>query len=384
VAAWGASPVAENSISGPACPAGASLANQTVRNVVFLSAGGNEARVRLSNAFNTRAVTISHATVASEKTGSSGAAAPGSIRDLTFGGQRRVTIAAGQEAVSDPVAMKAAPLSGLLVSVYLPGPAGLISGHAFAAQDNFLAGGDRTTALSDAGFTRMRCWMFVTGVDVRASARYPAAVVALGDSITDGVNSTPDANRRWPDDLARRLTGAPGPALSVVNAGLAGNRLLTPVPGIPHYGVAALARLNRDVFSQPGACAVIVLEGVNDLAAGATADQIIAGYKRIIAQARARQLRVFGATLTPFGGAFYDSAATEATRSAVNTWIMTSHGFDGVIDFARAVGSPGHPQALRPAFDSGDHTHPSDAGYQAMANAVGLGMLTAGCRATAA
>jgi lysophospholipase L1-like esterase len=378
VAAWGASPVAGATIPGLTCPASTGLVNQTVRNVVFLSAGGDQVRVRLSNAFGTRAITVSHATVASAQSASSGDAAPGSLRDLAFGGQRQVTLPPGADALSDPVSMKVAALSDLLVSVYVPGSTGLVSGHEFASQDNFLGGGDRTAALSDAAFTRIQCWMFVSDVDVRASARYTGTVVTLGDSITDGFNSTADANRRWPDVLARRLNALAGPSLSVVNAGLVGNRLLAPVDGYPQYGVPALARLDRDVFRQAGACKLIVLEGVNDLTRGATAQQVIAAYERIIAQARAHRLRVFGATLTPFGGAIFDSPAYEATRTAINNWIMTSRAFDGVIDFARALGSPGNPQALRPAFDSGDHTHPSDAGYQAMAGSIDLGMLTAG------
>ena len=379
VAAWGASPVAEATIPGLTCPADAGLANQTVRNVVFLSAGSDEVRVRLSNAFGTRAITISHATVASAKSGSSGDAVPGSIRDLTFGGQPRVTLAPGAGAVSDPVSVTVAPLSGLLISVYMPGRTGPITGHEFAAQDNFLAAADRTTTPSGAAFRPIQCWMFVSGVDVRAStARYTGTVVTLGDSITDGFNSTPDANRRWPDDLARRLNAMTDPTLSIVNAGLVGNELLAPVFGHPQYGVPALARLNRDVFSQAGACEVIVLEGVNDLAYGATAEQIISADKRIITQAHGRHLRVFGATLTPFGGAVFGSTSAESTRTAINKWIMTSHAFDGVIDFARAVASPKNPQALNPAFDSGDHSHPNDAGYQAMANSIDLSMLKAG------
>jgi lysophospholipase L1-like esterase len=274
--------------------------------------------------------------------------------------------------------MRAAPLSDLLVSVYVPGRTGLVTGHPFAAQDNLLATGDRTGAPSGEAFTAIQCWMLVSGVDVRAAGRYSGTVVALGDSITDGFNSTPGANLRWPDDLARRLNALPGATLSVVNAGLVGNELLAPVPGQPQYGIPALDRLNRDVLDQAGVREVIVLEGVNDLAYGATADEIISADQQVIARAHARGLRVFGATMTPFAGAVFAGPADEATRTTVNKWIMTSHAFDGVIDFARALASTGNPQALNPAFDSGDHSHPSNAGYRAMANAIDLTMLVAG------
>lgn len=389
VAAWGASPVVGAQVTGLTCPSGTGLANQTIRNVLFLSAGGDEVRVRLSNVFGTRPLTIEHATVATPKpepaaesgeTGETGDAAPGSIRDLTFGGHRQITIAPGRDVLSDPLPMHVAPLSDLLVSVYVPGRTGPVTGHEFASQDNFLAAGDRTAAPSVTGFATVQCWMFVSDVDVRSDARYVGTVVTLGDSITDGFNSTSDANRRWPDDLARRLSALPGATLSVVNAGLVGNELLAPVYGDPQYGVPALDRLDRDVFSQAGVRDVIVLEGVNDLAYGTTAGEIISAYKQIIARAHAHGLRVFGATLTPFGGARFDSPPAEATRAAINNWIRTSHAFDGVIDFARALASPSHPQALQPAFDSGDHTHPSDAGYQAMANAINLNMLLAGAQ----
>jgi lysophospholipase L1-like esterase len=335
-------------------------------------------RVRLSNTFSRRAIAISHATVARAKSGSSSDATAGSMRDLTFGGQRQVTLAPGRDVLSDPVPLRAAALTDLLVSVYVPGPTGLVTGHPFAAQDNLLATGDRAGAPSGEAFKAIQCWMLVSGVDVRAAGRYSGTVVALGDSITDGFHSTSGANLRWPDDLARRLNALPGATLSVVNAGLVGNELLAPVAGDPQYGIPALDRLNQDVFSQAGVREVILLEGVNDLAYGDTADEIISADQQIIARAHARGLRVFGATLTPFGGAIFAGPADEATRTAVNKWIMTSHAFDGVIDFARALASTGNPQALNPAFDSGDHTHPSNAGYQAMANAIDLTMLVAG------
>jgi lysophospholipase L1-like esterase len=274
------------------------------------------------------------------------------------------------------VSLRVAPLSDALVSVYLPGPTGPLTNHPFTAQGNFLGSGDLAGQASDSGYGFTPCWMVVSGVDVRAVPRVTGTVVALGDSITDTANTTGNANRRWPDDLSRRLNARPGPTLSVVNAGLGGNRLLAPRDGQPYYGVPALARLDRDVFTQVGVRSVILLEGVNDIGFGASAAEIISADQQVIVQAHARGLRIFGATITPFGGSIIEAPGREQTRLDVNHWIMTSHAFDGVIDFAAAVADPASPAALLPAFDSGDHLHPNDAGCQAMADAVNLSMLT--------
>jgi len=373
VTAWGASPVVGSDIPGSSCPAGTGLTNQTVRNVVFVSTGGGQVRIRLSNAFGTQAVQVADATVAVNAGGAS--AVPGSVRTLTFGGSQAVTLVAGGDALSDPVDLRVAPLSDLLVSVYLPGPTGPLTNHPFTAQGSYLGGGDLAGSVSGSGYGGTPCWMVVSGVDVRSAPRVTGTVVALGDSITDTANTTGNANRRWPDDLSRRLNARPGRTLSVVNAGLGGNRLLAPRDGQPYYGVPALARLDRDVFTQTGVRSVILLEGVNDIGFGASAGQIISADQQVIAQAHARGLRVFGATITPFGGSIIDSPTAEQTRNAVNSWIMTSRAFDGVIDFAAAVADPANSSALLPAYDSGDHLHPNDAGCQAMADAVNLAML---------
>jgi lysophospholipase L1-like esterase len=370
VTAWGASQVVGSDVPGSTCPAGTGLTDQTVRNVVFLSAGGTRVRIRLTNAFGTEAMKVGHASVAVRASGARAAA--GTLHELTFGGQRAVTLAAGGAALSDPVPFRVAALSDLLVSVYVPGPAGPVTNHPFTAQGNYLGRGDLAGSVSGAAYGDTPCWMLVSGVNVSAAARVIGTVVALGDSITDTANTTGNANRRWPDDLARRLNALPGQTLSVVNAGLGGNRLLAARPGQPYYGVAALARLDRDVFTQTGVRAVILLEGVNDIGYNATADEIISGYQQIIARSHARGLAVYGATITPFAGSIVDSATAEKTRTDVNTWITTSHAFDGVIDFAAAVADPGHPTALNPSYDSGDHLHPNDAGCQAMASAIDL------------
>jgi lysophospholipase L1-like esterase len=373
VTAWGASPVVGADIPGSTCPAGTGLTNQTVRNVVFLSAGGDSVRVRLSNTFGTQDMLIGHATVAVQSANAD--AVPGTVRNLTFGGQLSVTIAAGADALSDPVQLDVAPLSTLLVSVYVPGPTGPVTNHPFTAQGNYLGTGDLSQEAGDAGYGDTPCWMFVDGVDVRAPERVEGSVVALGDSITDTAVTTGNANHRWPDYLARRLNALPGRTLSVVNAGLGGNRLLESRPGQPYYGIPALARLDHDVFAQSGAREVILLEGVNDIGYGATAAQIISADQQIIAQAHERGLRIFGGTITPFGGSIVDSATAEQTRDTVNHWIMTSHAFDGVINFAAAVADPANPEILNPAYNSGDSLHPNDAGCQAMANAINLAML---------
>ena len=350
--AWGASQVIGSDIPGSTCPAGTGLTGLTVRNVVFLSAGGGRVRIRLTNAFGTGAMRVGHASVAVQASGAR--AAGGTLHELTFGGRRAVTLAAGGAALSDPVPLRVAALSALLVSVYVPGPTGPVTNHPFTAQGNYLGHGDLAGSVSGAAYGGTPCWMLVSGVTVSAPARVIGTVVALGDSITDTANTTGNANRRWPDDLARRLNARPGQ---------------------PYYGVAALDRLDRDVFAQTGVRAVILLEGVNDIGYNATADEIIAGYQRVIARSHARGLAVYGATITPFGGSIVDSATAEKTRTDVNTWITTSHAFDGVIDFAAAVAEPGHPTALNPSYDSGDHLHPNDAGCQAMANAIDLRML---------
>ena len=229
-------------------------------------------------------------------------------------------------------------------------------------------------AASPAAFTTVNaCSYFVDGVSVVADGRVQGTVVAVGDSITDGTFSTVNANRRWPNDLARRLLARHGQTLSVVDEGIAGNQVLKD-SGLA--GVNLLARLDRDVLDQPGARDVILLEGVNDIGAShATADQLIPAYEQVVAQAHARGLRIFGGTLTPFKGAFYWTPAGEQAREAVNRWILTSGVFDGVVDFARATANPTDPLTFNPAFDSGDHLHPSDAGYQAMADAVNLNRL---------
>jgi lysophospholipase L1-like esterase len=226
-------------------------------------------------------------------------------------------------------------------------------------------------------------WIFLAGVDVEAAQR-AAALVAFGDSITDGARSTPDTNRRWPNILATRLLARKGHEIGVLDAGIGGNRILHDAQTNIAFGVNALARFDRDALDQPGVKYVVVMEGINDLGhAGSSApasetvsaDDLIAGMRQLIAKAHDRGVKIFGATLTPFEGtvfAGYFSPEKELKRRALNEWIRTAKAFDGVIDFDKAVRDPDHPDRILPAYDSGDHLHPSDAGYKAMADSIDL------------
>jgi lysophospholipase L1-like esterase len=373
VASWAASPVVGSVIPFSDCPAGAGLTDQTVRNVVFASVGGSEVRVRVTNAFGTQPLRVGHASVAVQADGANAVA--GTVRELRFHGRGSVTVPAGRELFSDPVRLSVAALSTLLVSVYVPGPTGPLTNHPFTAQGNFLAGGDAVTSPTDAGYGGTPCWMMADGVDVVPNRPVIGSVVALGDSITDTSATTGNANHRWPDFLARRLNAVHGPTMSVVNAGLGGNRVLLPREGEPFYGVPALDRLERDVFAQTGVRTVILLEGVNDIGFDATAPDLIAGLREVAVRTHAAGLRIIGGTITPFGGSFIETDQRNATWAAVNDWIRHSGTFDAVVDFAAATAVPGDPTTLNPTYDSGDHLHPNDAGTEAMAGAIDLTLL---------
>jgi lysophospholipase L1-like esterase len=379
VAAWQASPHGGVAIDAPGfnCPGVTGLENQTVRNLVFVSAEGTAVRARLSNAFGGQPLRVGAASVAISA--GAGATVPGTLRVLRFGGRSSVSIPAGGEALSDPVDLRVQPLQTVAISVYVPQATGPATEHFLAKQDSYVGVGDGAMSEDATSFNSapITCWMFVDGLDVRASGRVRGAVVALGDSITDGENSTPNTNRRYPDQLARRLNARRGPTLSVVNAGIAGNTMVrTRVVGGVTMPTAA-ARLDRDALSQTGVTDVIVLEGINDIGDGATADEIIDAHQQIIAEAHALDLEIYGATLTPFGGstAFggqYGTPEGETQRQAVNRWIRTSGVYDGVFDFDRALADTQDPTRLRPFYDSGDHLHPNDAGLAALADAVDI------------
>jgi lysophospholipase L1-like esterase len=376
VATWQGSPTPGGTFYSPGCPSDVGLNSQTVRNVVHISAGGDWVRVRISNNAGANPLAVGSASLARSAGGA--ATVPGTLRPLRFGGESSILIAAGGEAVSDPVPMTVHALDNLDVSIYLPGATGPSTQHYFAAQDNFLAAGDQTGSGPATPFsTTISCWMFVSGVDVRADKKVRGTLVAFGDSITDGYLSTTNANRRYPDDLSNALAARKGNTLSVVNAGIIGNELLTIRPQL-EFGYTAPFRFGRDALNQADAGAVILLEGINDIGdRSAKASDLIPVYLQLILAAHDAGLKIYGATLTPFGGSNaiyggdYGTPAGEAQRQLVNAWIRTSGAFDGVIDFDKAVRDPANPTQLLPAY-VGDPLHPNDAGYQAMANAVDL------------
>lgn len=378
-------PDAQNALSD------ADLTDVTLREIVHLSVGGRRLRVRLSNAFGRTPLRIGRVRVALATAAGAATVGPGGGRELSFDGRPDVLIPAGADWWSDPLPLPVGPGVDLALSLYLPAPPQPATSHPGAHATSFLVQGDHT---ADADFTaarRIEHWFFVSGVDVEGPAR--AVLVTLGDSITDGHGSTSDGNDRWPDDLARRLH-ASGRDIGVLNVGIGGNHLLT-----DGLGPNAVARFDRDVLAQSGARVLLLLEGVNDIGLlsrdaptappQAHADllrQLFAADAQLIVRAHAHGLRVIGATLTPFAGSdyYHPAAANEADRQALNAWIRTPGRFDAVADFDRALRDPAHPDRLQPAFDSGDHLHPSPAGYLAMANAVPVGTLEISSPATPA
>lgn len=345
---------------------------QTIRQILRVNGSGKQVRVRFSNELGTQDLVIGAAHIAVVQSGAS--IIPETDRVLTFAGQPTVTIAAGAPALSDPIDIDVPALTSLAVSIFLPTSTGPATAHSFVIESTFISPpGDftGTATMPVASFSASR--FFLTAIYARSEPE-SAAIVTLGDSITEGVGSTFGADHRWPDNLAGRLAAARRP-LSVVNAGIGGNRVLHDV-----VGPNAQSRFDRDVLSEPGTAFVIFLEGINDIGfAGAvnfvTADQIIAGYQKIIDRAHSHGLKIFGCTLTPFENAAipgYFTPEGEVKRETVNNFIRTSGAFDGVIDFEAAIKDPSDPMRILPAFDSGDHLHPNDAGYVAMVNAIDL------------
>ena len=367
--------------------AGERLRATTLRQVVRTSIGGSSIRIRLSNLFGTRPITIGPVHIAVHASGAS--IRPETDHALTFSGKTGVTIAAGADTLSDPVVFPVTALEELAISMYLPASAGSSTRHLLGNQSAYITRrGDAAAAISFPGAKVVDSRYFLTDVEV-AAAPNARTLVAVGDSITDGAASTEDRNARWPDVLASRLQADPATvSVAVVNAGIAGNRILN--DGVaPFLAPSALSRFNRDALDKPGVHWVLLLEGINDIAAGdvlatpearVSAQQIIDGMKVLIARAHAKNLKILGATLTPYSGAaapFYTPSG-EAKRQAVNRWIRTGGAFDAVVDFDQAIRDPSSPDRLLPAFDSGDHLHPNDAGYKAMAEAIDLHLLTAG------
>jgi lysophospholipase L1-like esterase len=330
--------------------------------------------VVLSNAFGSAPLEIGAAHVALRERDAMVKAS--SVKPLTFGGKTTGRILPGATMVSDAVELTVPSVSDLVVDLFLPGELGTgpspVTTHNGASQTNYLSGtGNHSGEPAMTVERTAGAWFLLARVEV-ASGSGSGAVVTFGDSITDGARSTLDTNSRWPDYLARRLAARKGKTLGVLNAGISGNQVLG-----DGAGVSALARFDRDVLMQTGVTHVIVMEGINDIGIARSnptpsADDLIAGHRQLIARAHARGLKVYGATLTPFEGAAYWSAEGEAKRQALNQWIRTSGEYDGVIDFDQVTRDPAAPTKFLPAYDSGDHLHPGDAGYKAMGEAVDL------------
>jgi lysophospholipase L1-like esterase len=364
------------------CPAGVPPAagfmhftNQTLRQIVHTSIGGSRVRVVLSNAYGTVPLTVGAAQIALRGTAS--AVQQGSGRPLTFSGKPTFTIPPAAIAYSDPVNLVIPQMADVAIDLYLPGSTNIaapLTMHTGAFQTSYVSEtGNHVGAATLPVVATTANWFVLYRLEVLTSDAV-AGLVTYGDSITDGTRSTPDTNSRWPDQFVRRMLTQPNPLrIGVMNAGIAGNRVLS--EGAFQAGINALARFEHNVLAQPGVTHVIFMEGINDIGAALqnptpTAEDIIAGHKQIIERAHTRGLKIYGGTLTPFYGAAYYSEVGEQKRLAVNEWIRTGRAYDGVIDFDRATRDPGDPKKLLAAYDSCDHLHPNDAGYKAMADAI--------------
>ena len=367
----------------PQAPPQLDFSNQTLRQIVRVSLSGERIRVVLSNAFGTAPLKVGAAQIALRA--NDAAIVPESSRVLTFGGHQTTSIAAGSVVFSDPVDLALPALAELAIDLFLPGDTAAstspLTTHTAAHQTNYVSTTGNYVGQSELPIeTTALSWFFLSRVEVEAPEDV-GAIVLLGDSITDGSGTTDDTNNRWPDHLARRLNEE-NIEMGVLNLGIGGNRLL-----MDGMGASALARFDRDVLIQSGATHLVVMEGINDIGmaqnefglprpkrAPTTAD-LIGAHQQIIERARAQGLKVYGATLTPFEGTAFPSYWTsegDETRKAFNEWIRTSQAYDAVIDFDAAMRDPDAPNKINPAYDSGDHLHPGDQGYEAMASFLDL------------
>ena len=370
VGTWGCGPQLTEPSNLPPAP----LANSTLRQFVLTTLGGKHLRVRFSNVYGTNSVTMNSVHLA--LAAGAGSASRGDIdlatdRALRFIGASSAIIPPGEAIVSDPLAYDLPGLTNLAVTIYFGDTsATTVTGHPGSRTTSFIQSGNAVSAASLPAAVKTPHWYIITGIDVLSDSA-SQAVVILGDSITDGRGSTTDGNNRWPDGLAQRLrTNAPTASLAVLNMGIGGNGVFRGL------GPSAQARFDRDVLSQSGARWLILFEGVNDIGGGASAQSLTNAYARFVDKAHARNLRAYGATITPFGGNGYYTPAHEAVRQAVNNWIRTSGKFDGVIDFDAAVRDPVTLSNLQSAYDIGDGLHLNPAGYQAMANSIDLTLFT--------
>ena len=373
VGTWAASPVSGNNTDGKY-----GAADTTYREIVHTSLGGSKVRVVLTNEFGTDPLTVTAARVALSAGGSDITVT--ADRQLTFGGHPSIIIPPGALALSDPADLKLPAGTDLAISLFIPAQAVQhISLHTFANQTSFIAPGNVAAAATLTDSAKIINWPFLKGVNVLAGGN-SAAIVAFGDSITDGAHSTLSANTRWPDVLARRLQADKKTSdLAVLNEGIGGNRVLHDVAG-----PSALARFDRDVLAQAGVKYLIILESINDIGHATrstpddivSADDLIQGLAQMAERAHQHGIKVYGATLTPYKGAGYAYPPGEAMRQAINHWIKTTNQLDGFIDFDKATQDPANPEAFAPADDSGDHLHPSDAGYKAMGDSIDLKLFT--------
>lgn len=376
VGTWSAAPV----IPGESGDAFEGFEDATVRNVIHTSIGGDRVRVRLTNLYGEEALTVDAATVAERDEGAG--LVEGTVSDLTFDGAESTTIPVGEEVTSDPVELEVDAGGDLAISTYFEDATGPVTQHPVASSTNYSStdGNQADTVEADPYDGAAESWFVVDGVDVHNEA--PAgSVVAFGDSITDGVGSTTDENARWPDNLARRLQELPASdQLGVLNQGISGNRVLNDADV---RGRSALERFGNDVLSQTGVRSVVITEGINDIrhmqgtdGEKLTAEMLIDGLEKLAEDAHDEGLTVVGGTLLPYGGSSLYSEEGEEIRQEVNDWIRTSDAYDAVVDFDELTRDPDEPTQLAPEFDSGDHLHPSDEGYRAMADAIPLGELS--------
>ncbi|KNH04598.1 Lysophospholipase L1 and related esterase [Candidatus Burkholderia brachyanthoides] len=367
------------------------VAGRTVRQVIYPQIAGKQMRLRISNLYGTGPLVVESMSVARAVSGSSAAVRVSSARPVLFGERKSVSVAPGAQITSDPVAFDVAAFQPLTVSTFVGKEQKLVAWHRIASQVNYVSAlGDHTDDAS-AGAYRGKFTQYAWLTNVSVESPTAQAVVAIGDSITDGMRSSLNANRRWTDALSRRIAQEGGGQTAVVNVGISGNRLLS---NSACYGEPLASRFERDALRQPGVRTIVVLIGINDINFAAmparagldcdaphtqvTADSLERGYQRLIAQAHQRGIKIYGATLTPA------SLPTdrEAIRTAVNASIRSSRAFDGVVDFDQALRDPARPSVLQRRYDSGDHVHPSDAGYAAMAAAVPVDVATGRAKQT--
>lgn len=357
--------------------------NHSVRQVVRISAGGTNVRIRLSNVYGAASLRLAGASIG--KAGSGGSVRPDTLRPLLFSHRPTAVIPAGRELVSDATVLPVKSLEQLSVTLYFAKPTGPAKFHTFALAPSYRASGDHRFTPNAAPFTETtQSFYYLSGVDVSGgSDTRRGTVVAYGDSITDGVGSTIDANNRYPDELAERLV-ASGRTMGVLNAGIGGNRVLR---DSTCFGEAAAARFERDALNRPNVRSVVVLDGINDIIdsrctadtdprPAVTAAELIEGYRGMIRSAHARKVQIIGATITQFKGFFLYTPEREAVRDAVNDWIRASGEFDAVADFDRALADPADQDKMRADYLSDDAIHPNDAGYHAMAAAIDPHTLT--------